>query len=301
MVTKKSEMNVSASNEEQLSFANINEQFCQLSQDVSLFFTYLYTGSYSVKKEISEIDCKHHITSDEAIQCFLKFTKDYLDEIHYQSALFLYRQGSIIPGNISQVRDGKIEVNYIHTWEDVEQIAHEFGHILYLGKNFASQLLGETIPIFLENLAASYLGDFQEHDEIYIRQYKRMITNNMHVKDYVDSLGTSCAFPMYDIPYVLASLLAVRLEKLYTQNKEEALKKLSEFVEALKTDDVTLAFQALDLDIEYRGGHLYCEDEIRAALINDYFKFYIPLYQSVLKLPRVTTKRSWKEKIKRFL
>ena len=302
MMTQKSETNVNRGNEEQFSFASISKQFHQLNQDVSLFFTYLYTGGYSVRKEVDEIECKHHITSDEAIQCFLKFTKDYLDETSYQAALLLYREGSIVPGEISQVCNAKkVEIYYTHTWEDVEKIAHEFGHILFLGNNFTSQLLGETIPIFLENLAASYLRSFMEHDEIYIRQYKRMITNNTHVRDYVDSIGTCCAFPMYDIPYVLSSLLSVRLEQLYMQNKEETLKKLPVFLKALKTDDVTLAFQTLDLDVEYREGRLYCENDIRTRLVNDYFQYYIPRYQSVLNLPRVSKKRSLREKIKHFL
>lgn len=73
------------------------------------------------------------------------------------------------------------------------------------------------------------------------------------------------------------------------------------FLKALKTDDVTLAFQTLDLDVEYREGHLYCENDIRTRLVNDYFQYYVPRYQSVLNLPRVSKKRSLREKIKHFL
>ncbi len=282
-------------------FSKISDQFDQLNQDVSLFFTYLYTGGYSIRKEEGKIECKHRITCDEAIECFLKFMKEYFGGSYYETASLFCQQGNIVSGTTSQVRDGQIEINYTYTWEDVEQIAHEYGHILFLGRNFTSELLGETIPIFFENLVASYLRNFMDHDEIYIRQYKRLITNHMHVVDYEDSIGTDCALPMYDVPYVMSSLLAVRFEQLYMESKEDTIERMKTFIDALKTDNLTLAFQILGLDVKYLEGRLHCADKTRTVLVNEYFQYYFPRYYSVLKLPRVTRKRSFMEKIKRFL
>lgn len=180
----------------------------------------------------------------------------------------------------------QISLNY--NISDVVTYAHEFAHYLQKEKNITSFMLGETLPIFIEQIATLFLKEqFPNERKVYFCDFERYQWNEDYVDNEYICLCEEHIYSYYTLlsmRYIFGLLISCKLYQDYLTSESFALKEAKQFALALEVGNFNAAMEAVGLDIVYQNSRLHYSDHDIRQLLSLYKQHYQQLVNEYYEL-----------------
>ncbi len=260
-----------------------------MKQDMIQLIIKLYSNStYKVPKKRRSI----YLEQENAEQLFLDFLRAKLGEEYYQIGKQAL-QDYIFRTKDEHGKDFKhsgldwskefyqIELNY--NLSDVITYAHEYTHYLQKEENTTIFMLGEALPIFVEQLATIYLKEqFPHEPRVYLCDFERYKWNENYIDNEYICLCEEHLYTHYSLlsmRYILGLLIACKLYHDYLLSPKRSLEEAKAFFLATEKNHFNEAMQAIGLNVHYKNYQLYYSDDVINELVRGYQQHYQQIFQ----------------------
>lgn len=238
-----------------------------------------------------------YLEQENAEQLFLDFLRTKLGDSYYQIGKEAIQNRIFRTENEKgekYTRSGldashefyQIELNY--NLSDVVTYAHEYTHYLQTNENITIFMLGETIPIFIEQLATLYLKElFPNESRVYLCDFERYQWNKEYINNEYVCLCEEHLYTHYSLltmRHILGLLIACKLYRDYLLSPKRSLEEAKAFFLAIEQNDFEEAMHTVGLNIHYKNHKLYYSEDVVRELIAVYQQHYQQLLNEYYEL-----------------
>lgn len=272
---------------------NLGKILDYMKEDIVKLIIHLYQlPTYKTPK------MKHPFTLEQETseQLFLDFLRMKLGDEYYQIGIKAMQehifkikdeQGNPYTKSGLDWSNSFYQISLNYNVSDVVTYAHEYAHYLQKANNTTSFMLGETIPIFIEQLATLFLKEqFPNERKIYFCDFERYQWNEESVTSEYICLCEEHLYTYYSLlsmRYIFGLLISCKLYQDYLLSPSNALKEAKQFALALEEGNFNAAMEAVGVNITYENAQLhytnrefyqllYCYKQHYQQLVNEYYQ-----------------------------